>query len=117
MPYLFLIAAFVCNGAANILLKEGALHGFGMSSKNPVFFLAHNWEVATGLLLFSVNALFYLFALKTLPLSVAYPVMVGMTFLIVGVYAAIFLGEHISIIHILGYVSILFGVLLIVSRV
>lgn len=105
MAYLYLILAFTLNAAGNVLLKEGSL--------KPIDF--SNWQLFGGLLLFGANALFYVLALKTLPLSVAYPTMVAMSFLIVLTYAYFRLEEGMNVINLLGYALIIFGVLLAVS--
>lgn len=106
MAYLYLALAFLLNASGNILLKEGSAHPISTG----------NWQLILGLVLFGANALFYVLALKTLPLSIAYPTMVAMSFLIVLTYAYFRLGEGFGWLNILGYVLIIAGVVLAVWR-
>jgi multidrug transporter EmrE-like cation transporter len=113
MSYLFLAAAFILNASANIVLKFAAVRGFSLAE-----FVRGEWNGAHALafaaaVLFALNLLFYLLALRTIPLSVGYPVMVGMTFVITtGV--ALFLGERITLIPAIGLALILLGIVLVV---
>lgn len=115
MAYIFLILAFSLNAAANILLKLGAIRGFN-TARGPVLALLGNWQLVSGVALFAVNVIFYFLALRSLPLSVAYPIMVAMGFLIVNGYAMLSLGESLTAMEVLGYVMIVAGLVLVVSR-
>jgi small multidrug resistance pump len=113
MAYLFLIGAFICNAGANILLKLATLKQFSFGGA-----LKGDWNLGTlyaglAIALFGLNLLLYLAALAKIPLSIGYPIMVGMTFLIT-IGASIFLGEKISLVHAVGMALILGGVFLIV---
>ena len=116
MAYFFLVLAFIFNGTANVLLKIGAEKGLVRDSSIYVFF-AQNWQILCGLLLFAVNVIFYFLALRSLPLSVAYPVMVAMSFLIVNGYSSLYLHEPITLFQYVGYVLIVIGLSLVVSRI
>jgi multidrug transporter EmrE-like cation transporter len=112
--YVFLGLAFLCNAGANVLLKLGATHDFSIASLlRGDFNLAHLYT-GSAVFLFGANLAFYLLALKTIPLSVAYPVMVGMTFFIT-TGASVLLGEHLSLIHLLGITMIIAGMLIILQ--
>lgn len=116
MAYLYLVLAFTLNSIANILLKLGALQGLTLSG--GVFALVKgNWQFLLGLSIFAVNVIFYFLALRALPLSVAYPVMVVMGFLIVNSYALFALHEPITAGQYIGYVLIVIGLTLVVARV
>ena len=115
MPYLFLILAFTLNGIANILLKQGAVQGFHFEP-GSYFSIFSNWQLLLGMGLFATNIIFYFLALRALPLSFAYPVMVAMGFLIVNGYALFTLGEVITPIEVAGYLLIITGLVLVVSR-
>lgn len=110
MAYIFLVLAFTFNAVANILLKISATRGFSFAS----FFNGH-WEsthfIALGAAaLFGANLVCYLIALEQLPLSLAYPVMVGMTFLIT-VSVAIALGEQMTLLRLVGCLLIITGLI------
>jgi multidrug transporter EmrE-like cation transporter len=116
MAYFALAAAFICNGIANVLLKLGARGETGFDFKHPVALFAAHWQIAAGCLFFAVNIVFYYLALRTTPVSVAYPVMVVMSFVIINSYAFFVLGENIAPLQVLGYAAIIAGLLLVVSN-
>ncbi len=116
MAYLYLALAFTLNSIANILLKLGAERVLSFSGGLFAIIQA-NWQVLLGLTIFATNIIFYFLALRALPLSVAYPVMVVMGFLIVNSYALIMLHEPITVGQYIGYVLIIVGLTLVVARV
>ena len=114
MVYVFLIGALVLNATANILLKTAAV--VPAPSELSFWSLISTYRVGIlGLVLFCLNVGLYFLALKSLPLSAAYPIMVGGGFLIVGMYAWFMLNEHITAPLIIGYILIFVGILLITT--
>ena len=111
MPYLFLALAFLCNAAANVLLKLAALHGFTFSQTLHGVLNTSTAYAASAIVLFGLNLCFYLVALERIPLSIGYPVMVGMTFFIT-ILASVLLGERINLLHALGMTLIIAGIFL-----
>ncbi|TSC64365.1 MAG: hypothetical protein G01um101491_306 [Parcubacteria group bacterium Gr01-1014_91] len=116
MAYLYLVLAFSLNSVANILLKLGAIRGLSLSG-GPLAIIEANWQSLLGLSIFALNIIFYFLALRALPLSVAYPVMVVMGFLIVNSYALFALNEPITAGQYVGYILIVIGLTLVVARV
>lgn len=116
MALLYLSLAFVLNALANVLLKIGAREGIELGSYSPVTFVASNWQLTLGVMIFSANVLFYFLALRELPLSIAYPTMVVMSFIIVNGYALYGLGETITPLQIAGYIAIIAGLALVVTQ-
>lgn len=116
MAYILLAAAFTFNAVANILLKLGAKDGIVGSIYAPLSFIAGNWQLILGLFIFAANVFLYFLALRELPLSIAYPIMVVMSFIIVNGYAFFALGEAITPLQILGYVAIIAGLVLVVTQ-
>lgn len=116
MGFLYLAIAFITNAVANVLLKVGADKGVTLdwSLGLPKLLSLHSYLIL-GVALFAINVLFYIAALRMLPLSVAYPVMVGMSFIIANATAFIFLQEGISWQQVIGYALILGGITLVVS--
>lgn len=115
MAFLSLVGAFVANGVANVLLKVGADRGIVFDLSLGIGkLMSLNAYLIGGVVLFVVNIVFYIFALRVLPLSVAYPVMVGMSLLIANTCAVVLLHETISWQHIIGYAFIVAGVSLVV---
>lgn len=113
MSFFYLILAFVLNGLANVFLKFSALQGVDLSSYNPITLVAKNYLLFLGLLLFASNVVFYFLSLRDMPVSIAYPVMVVMSFLIINFYAITVIGEHISAGQIVGYILLILGLVMI----
>lgn len=109
-----LIVAIIFNSLGNIFLKFGADRGISFSFDGGIgAWLAGHAFLIAGVIFFAVNVLFYTIALRALPLSVAYPVMVGSVFFAVGIVASLTLHEYISTIQIVGYGLILIGIVLV----
>ena len=116
MAYLFLILAFSLNAAGNILLKLGSQRGLDIADRSPIALIGGNWQLLLGCVVFAANILFFFLALRALPLSVAYPVMVGMTFLIVSITSLLLFRESISLVQYAGYAAIVLGLVLVTAR-
>lgn len=114
-----LAMALILNATANLLMK------FGVKRLNPaaldlekgagsiLSFATHNWVLILGLFCFATNVLFYTYALKKIPISLAYPIMVGGGFAIIAVVAWRYLNETLSAGQWTGVVLILLGILLV----
>jgi multidrug transporter EmrE-like cation transporter len=114
--FIYLILAFLTNGAANVLLKVGADRGVTLDwSLGFAHLLKLHAYLLGGLGLFMLNVIFYVLALRGLPLSIAYPVMVGMSFVLASTAAFLFLHESIAWQQIIGYLLILGGITLAVA--
>ncbi len=109
--YLILTIAIVFNGAANILMKAGMRQDPAVSGLTGM--IRHyltSWPVMIGLFLFALNVVAYTQALTKLPLSVAYPIMVSMSGLIVVTGSMLIFKESISWIQWVGFALILAGI-------
>ena len=109
--YVVLSLAIVLNALANILMKVAMLKQekttdiitmVKQSLTNPVLFL--------GLLSFALALVAYCFVLAKINLSIAYPLMTSLGFLIVILVSWLFLGENITRIQIVGFTCIIAGV-------
>lgn len=97
--YLFLIVALVLNACANLLIKlsnvqraaSGAPAGGGFSEVIGTYLTL---PFLAGLVCFGLNLLSYTQALKKLPLSLAYPMMVSLGYLIIIVVSSFILPSH-----------------------
>lgn len=113
--FAYLVAALVLNALANIVLKIGATFS---AAQSPVLFteyVAAYKFLFLGVVLFASNLILYFLALRALPISVAYPVMVGGGFCIVNAYAYFFLNEQVTLPQIIGYACIVIGIALVVT--
>lgn len=115
MAVTYLIVAFVLNAGASILLKLHANKGFATNNILSLSFITQNFYFFLALFLFATNVIFYTFALTKMPLSVAYPIMVVMSFLIVNSFSFFYFKEHIITPQIIGYIMIVVGITLVVS--
>ena len=109
--YLILSLAIILNALANILMKVAMLKQekttdiikmVTQSFSNPILFL--------GILSFALALVAYCYVLAKLNLSIAYPLMTSLGFLIVILASWIFLGEAITKIQIIGFICIITGV-------
>lgn len=112
MSYLYLALAFVLNASANILLKSGSSKGIYTEVFPLGVFFRNNVYLFLGFLFFVLNALFYFLALKNLPISLAYPIMVTMSLILIGGYAFLFGGETFTYYQLVGYSFIILGVVI-----
>src|SRR5258708_3795275 len=110
MPVFLLLVAIILNSLANILLKIGARSGLNLQGFNLIYLIKENWIALIGLVLFAFSAGCYLMVLKTVPVSVAYPVMVIVSFIIVNFTAYFYLREQITLLQLLGYSFLVLGV-------
>jgi multidrug transporter EmrE-like cation transporter len=86
------------NTLAQALLKLGS----GQNLLNPYLF--------GGILAYGLSTVFYVVFLGKLNLSVAYPVIIGLTVLATTITGAVILGEKVSTIHWLGIGLMLSGI-------
>lgn len=110
MNYLYLTLAFLFNALGNILLKIGSAKGLYLNFFPLETFLKNNIYLIIGFVFFVSNALFYFLALKHIPVSLAYPIMVTASLILVGSYAFIAGGEVFTYNHVIGYAFIVLGV-------
>ena len=109
--YIVLSLAIILNALANILMKV-AMRKQGNTTEvvemvtqaltNPTLFL--------GILSFALALAGYCYVLSKLNLSIAYPLMTSLGFLIVILASWLFLGETITKIQIVGFICITAGV-------
>jgi len=123
MPaYLFLAGALTLNALANVLIKYSmgerarplfAVQGTALASIAPYL----TWSFLAGIVCFALNLVCYSLALRTLKLSVAYPLMVSLGYLAILAFQWMFqMGERLTMHQYLGVGLILVGVWFVVSR-
>lgn len=109
--YIVLSLAIILNALANILMKVAMrkqdktteiIEMVTQSLSNPTLFL--------GILFFALALVAYCYVLSKLNLSIAYPLMTSLGFLIVISASWFFLGEAITKIQIIGFICIIAGV-------
>jgi multidrug transporter EmrE-like cation transporter len=109
--YLVLALAIILNALANILMKVAMLKQektadiitiVTQSLTNPVLLL--------GIFSFGLALVAYCFVLAKINLSIAYPLMTSLGFLIVILASWLFLDENITKIQVVGFTCIIAGV-------
>ncbi len=113
MGWIYLVIAFILNAAANTFLKFAADRGIILSGMPLIGLLRANIFLLVGLFFFAANVIFYTLALRALPLSLAYPVMVVGTFFLVSTFSAVYFKETVTLIQVIGYAAILGGIALV----
>ena len=98
LAWVFLIIAAVCNVTANTLLRSVG-HGSGGSAAAIYF----SWFFIFAVFSFGLNLLAYTQALKSIPLSVAYPMLVGISTFGIAVISSFLFGEAVGPQRIAGY--------------
>ena len=96
-PALLIILTVGLNTLAQALLKLGA-------GQNPL-----NLYLGGGILAYGLSTIFYVMFLGKLNLSVAYPIVIGLTLLATTIAGAFILGEKVTTIHWLGIGLMLSG--------
>jgi len=114
-----LITSVLFNVAGVLVLKQ-ELNRFGnpefrLGTFLDLFFQLLKSPVAilAGVAFFSAPFLFA-WSLAKIPLAIAYPVQVGLNFLLVLLLSVLFLGEHLDGLKMTGTIFILIGVLLLI---
>ena len=102
------LIAGTLNCAGNLLLKQSRLQTSGL---NLLDFLLSPWFLS-GLACYGVNVIVFAMALDRLPISVAYPVLAGLGFMLIAILARWLFGETVSQIQWLGVSLILIGIIL-----
>lgn len=114
MTYILLITALTTNAFANILIKLGSKQfseGLGVVFKDPLLFFKNGYFFG-GVLLFAVTLVLYSLVLSRMNLSVAYPIMTSLGFLIVVGFSVWALHEQLYWWQFVGIGLIIFGVIL-----
>ncbi|MDD3363617.1 MAG: SMR family transporter [Syntrophomonas sp.] len=106
----FLVLAILCNAFANVLIKYGMQHMVAGTAWKHVLGMLVNIPVISGIFLFGLALIFYSWVLGKMNLSIAYPIMTSVGFLIVILFSWLFFKETISTVQIIGSFLILSGV-------
>ena len=112
--YVYLGVALVLNAGANLLLKYAALQaatgaGAARAGLGGLVQTYLSVPFLAGLACFALNVIIYTQALKRLPISLAYPLMVSLGYLIILVVSWFLFQERLSMIRYLGAGLMLVG--------
>lgn len=120
-PYLIILIPILTATTAQILFKKG-ISEFGNLefSVSGVFnliprILQSPW-LLTGMFLFGISFLVYLFVISKLQLSVAYPIITSAGVILISLIAWVFFKEALSVLQIVGIAVIVFGIFLLTTK-
>lgn len=108
LPAVSLFACVAAISAGQLLFKIAAIN---LQPEISIQRLVTNWALVLGLALYGAATIFWIWLLRTTPLTMAYPFM-AMSFILVPIAASIFLGEAMSPRLIIGSVVISAGIIL-----
>ena len=113
LALIYIFCAAVFSSVGNVLLKysksESQQPSFWNEVLNPYFIVAAAF--------FFINLLFFSKALSSLSVSVAYPILSSVSFLLLMIGALVFFGEKLTITQYSGVIVICFGIALLASGI
>ena len=115
MIYFVLLAAIIFNASANILIRMGMRNADfqQFSIMQYLAFIFGNVYLLSGVASFGLALAAYSYVLSKMNLSIAYPIMTSVGFVIVVLFSVLFLNEKLIALQILGIALIMAGVWLI----
>lgn len=119
MLYVILVVAIIFNASANILMKAGMARGGsldGLKMTEILSKMAGNYILWAGVACFALNLAAYSYALSKMNLSIAYPVMVSCSFVIVALASVLFMQEVLNWMQAGGLALIIAGVWLVAVK-
>lgn len=115
--WLFLLISSFLTVAANLMIRGGIVRAGGFASKlsefpQAILRLLSQPIFVIGAVFYGTAALIWFKVIETEQLSIAYPLMVSLTFIFVTVGAIVFYKEPFAWLKVLGCVVILLGILI-----
>jgi multidrug transporter EmrE-like cation transporter len=109
MNAILLLFAILLAVSGQFLLKTGVLITPPAPQLASLIATFTSWRVVLGLALYAFSTVFWLFILKRLPLSIAYPTL-SVSYIAILFISVVFLGESFSATKLAGVVAIMLGV-------
>lgn len=110
MKWVILGIAIFMNALANILIKIGVRDKAIKVDIKAIIAIASEPAIIGGILCFILALGAYVYVLSKMNLSIAYPLMTSVGFMIVILASWLFLKESITLIQVVGFLLILSGV-------
>ena len=111
IQYLYLMLAIVFNTSANLVVK-----GFASKQSKTISDLLTNFPLIIAVVLFGINFIFYTKALYYLNISIAYPIVVGFSIILILSLSMLFFNERLTIVQSGGVGLIIIGIILVFWR-
>ena len=112
---IMVLVASAMMAAASLMLKQGITNIGGFGEGNiiqEIFGLLLQPIFIIGAILYGSGTLLWMRVISTEPLSIAYPILVSFSFIIVALGAVAFFKESITITKLFGMIVILVGVII-----
>jgi len=107
MSYILILGSIFLGAFAQVLMKIGT-----SKIQLNIISIFTNCYIITGLFFYAFSAVLWIFAISKVQLSIAYP-MVSLGYIIVFVLCYFILGESISLLRIIGILTIIIGVIIV----
>lgn len=113
-----LVVTAVLTMGANLLMRHGLVSagGFSLATRPPwktVLILAAQPTFVIGVVAYGIAAVVWIHVLSTAEVTVAYPILVGLTFALVSVGGYLWLGESMPAGKVIGLLVILLGIVIV----
>jgi multidrug transporter EmrE-like cation transporter len=115
---LLVLGSALLTACANLMMRNGLVlaGGLGMQGDGVpglVLRLAKQWTFVLGLVAYALAAVVWFRVLSVAEVSTSYPILVGLTFVMVSVGAVFWFRESVSFLKVVGIVVILAGIVLV----
>jgi multidrug transporter EmrE-like cation transporter len=115
--FLLVLGSALLTACANLMMRHGLVLAGGLNLQGDgipglLLRLAKQWTFVLGLVAYALAALVWFRVLPIAEVSISYPILVGLTFVMVSVGAVLWFRESISSLKVLGIAVILTGIVL-----
>lgn len=110
MPYFLIVSNIILMSLGQILFKQAALFMNGMGEETFIGKYAYNPWLWFAVVVYGIATLLWVYILTSVKLNVAYPIMIGLSYVMTLGGAYYFFGESFEIRKVVGIVFIFFGV-------
>ena len=112
IQYIYLMLAVVFNTSANLVIKC-----FAAKQSETILDLITNVPLFLAAALFGINFIYYTKALNFIDISIAYPIVVGFSIILIISFSILLFNERLSITQLGGMGLIIIGIILVFSRI
>ena len=116
--FLLVLGSALLTVCANLMMRHGLVLAGGLSTQGEgipglLLRLARQWTFVLGLVAYALAALVWFRVLSVAEVSTGYPILVGLTFVMVTVGAVLLFKESVNLLKVVGIATVLVGVILI----
>ena len=116
--FLFVLGSALLTACANLMMRNGLVLAGGLSMQDGgipelLLRLAKQWTFVLGLVAYALAALVWFRVLPIAEVSTSYPVLVGLTFIMVSAGAVLWFRESIGVLKVVGVAVILAGIVMV----